>query len=141
MFPQFADAPSESPPVCEANKYMIVHTDAFAWLESAPALSIEAVVTDPPYGLLEYTDDQLQKRKNGKGGVWRIPPSFDGCERSPLPRFTVLGPEGHEKLRAFFTRLAAGLMRVMVPGAHLVIATNPLVSFLVYEPLIVAGFE
>ena len=29
----------------------------------------------------------------------------------------------------------------MVPGAHLFIATNPLVSYLVYEPLISAGFE
>lgn len=31
-------------------------------------------------------------------------------------------------------------MRVLVPGAHL-IATNPLVSYLVYEPLIAAGLE
>jgi hypothetical protein len=85
LFPEFADAASESPPVCDG-KYMIVHTDAFAWLETAPPNSIEAVVTDPPYGLLEYTDEQLEKRKNGKGGVWRLPPSFDGCERSPFGR-------------------------------------------------------
>ena len=126
---------SKSPP------YTLMHGDAFDWLLRARPLSIEAVVTDPPYGLLEYSDEQLAKRKAGRGGVWRIPPSFDGCLRSPLPRFTVLGADGHAKLREFFARLAAGLMRVMVPGAHLFIATNPLVSYLVYEPLISAGFE
>ncbi|HVU88510.1 MAG TPA: DNA methyltransferase [Pirellulales bacterium] len=122
-------------------RFQILHVDAFEWLKSARPNSVEAVVTDPPYGLIEYTDSQLQKRKSGRGGVWRIPPSFDGCKRSPLPRFTVLGPEGHEKLRTFFARLASGLMRVMTPGAHLFVATNPLVSYLVYEPLIAAGFE
>jgi site-specific DNA-methyltransferase (adenine-specific) len=125
----------------ESGGYEIVLADALRWLESARPCSIEAVVTDPPYGLLEYTDEQLAKRKSGRGGIWRIPPSFDGCQRSPLPRFTVLGADDHMRLREFFRRLAAGLMRVMVPGAHLFIATNPLVSYLVYEPLIEAGFE
>jgi site-specific DNA-methyltransferase (adenine-specific) len=32
-------------------------------------------------------------------------------------------------------------MPVLVPGAHVFIATNPLVSYLVYEPFIAAGFE
>ena len=32
-------------------------------------------------------------------------------------------------------------MPVLVPGAHVFIATNPLVSYLVYEPFINAGFE
>jgi site-specific DNA-methyltransferase (adenine-specific) len=99
------------------------------------------VVTDPPYGLLEYTPQDLEKMKNGKGGVWRIPPSFDGCKRSPLPRFTVLTDDHKEDLRFFFARLAEVLMPVLVPGAHVFIATNPLVSYLVYEPFIKAGFE
>jgi site-specific DNA-methyltransferase (adenine-specific) len=121
--------------------HCIFQCDAFAWLDVAPANSIEAVVTDPPYGLLEYSEDQLRKRGAGKGGVWRIPPTFDGCQRSPLPRFTILGDADRERLRAFFARLAGRLLRVLVPGAHVFIATNPLVSYLVYEPMIVAGFE
>ena len=32
-------------------------------------------------------------------------------------------------------------MKVLVPGGHIMIATNPLVSHLVYDPLIEAGFE
>ncbi len=121
--------------------YEIFHVDAFEWLAQAKPLSIHGVVTDPPYGLLEYSRQQLDKMKNGRGGVWRIPPSFDGCTRSPLPRFTVLKERHKEALRAFFARLAEGLLPVLVPGAPVFIATNPLVSYLVYEPFIAARYE
>lgn len=59
----------------------------------------------------------------------------------PLPRFTVLSAADHEALRSFFAEFARLLKRVLVPGAHVFVATNPLVSFLVYEPFISAGFE
>ena len=121
--------------------YEIFHTDAFEFLKRAPANSIQAVVTDPPYGLVEYTPRELEKMQKGRGGVWRIPPSFDGARRKPLPRFTVLKQQDHQALREFFRRLAGALMCVLVPGAHVFIATNPLVSFLVYGPFIEAGFE
>jgi DNA modification methylase len=121
--------------------YDIVHIDAFEWLARAQPCSIHAVVTDPPYGLVEYTPRELAKMRNGRGGVWRIPPSFDGCRRKPLPRFTVLTPADRDALRSFFRRLAEGLSPVLVPGAHVFIATNPLVSHLVYEPFLAAGFE
>ena len=141
----YYDSPSlfreELPSRVDQSLYRVVNCDAFDWLDSAQACSIEAVVTDPPYGLIEYSEEQLRKRKTGKGGVWRIPPSFDGCQRSPLPRFTVLTESERQKLHEFFARLAERLMRVMVPGAHVFIATNPLVSYLVYEPFISAGFE
>jgi len=115
--------------------------DAFEWLSRRRRNSLHAVVTDPPYGLLEYLPDQLEKKKNGNGGVWRIPPSFDGCQRSPLPRFTVLTDRDKDSLRAFFVKFAELLLPALVPGAHVFIATNPLVSYLVYEPFINAGFE
>ncbi len=125
----------------ELGAYDIVRADAFDWLARANPCSIHAVVTDPPYGLLEYTPRELEKMKNGKGGVWRIPPSFDGCKRKPLPRFTVLGTEDRAVLGSFFERLAELLLPVLVPGAHVFIATNPLVSHLVYGPFIKVGFE
>jgi len=121
--------------------FEIVRADALLWLKRARPCSIHAVVTDPPYGLIEYQRDQIEKRNKGRGGVWRIPPSFDGCQRSPLPRFTVLTEGDKDRLRSFFTEFAHALMPVVVPGAHVFIATNPLVSYLVYEPLISAGFE
>lgn len=121
--------------------YQIVQADAFQWLQRARPNSIHAVVTDPPYGLLEYTPRELEKMRRGRGGVWRIPPSFDGCVRKPLPRFTVLTEADRSALRVFFKRLAERLWPVLVPGAHVFIATNPLVSCLVYEPFIASGFE
>lgn len=121
--------------------YELLCADALDWLASARPHSIHAVVTDPPYGLVEYHPAELEKRKNGKGGVWRIPPSFDGCRRSPLPRFTVLSEAERSQLRSFFEQLALRLLPILVPGAHVFIATNPLVSYLVYEPFIAAGFE
>src|SRR5206468_10908657 len=57
------------------------------------------------------------------------------------PRFTVLTDRDRGELRQFFKRLAESLMPVLVPGGHVFIATNPLVSHLVYEPFIQAGFE
>jgi len=122
-------------------RYDLVQADALDWLSTASANSIHAVVTDPPYGLVEYEPNELLKLKNGKGGVWRIPPSFDGHQRSPLPRFTTLRESDRAQLRDFFRQLAARLYPVLVPGGHVFIATNPLVSYLVYEPFIAAGFE
>ena len=121
--------------------YELVHADAFQWLEDAPERSIHAVVTDPPYGLIEYTADQLEKRQNGNGGVWRIPPSFDGAQRRPVPRFTVLGEKDKDRIRRFFERFCMILYPVLVPGAHVFVATNPLLSDLVFLPFIDAGFE
>lgn len=121
--------------------YQIYNADAFDWLARAPENSIHAVVTDPPYGLIEYTQKELSKLKNGRGGVWRIPPAFDGHKRQPLPRFTVLTESDKASLRDFFYRLGSALMRILVPGAHIFIATNPLVSYLVYEPFIAVGLE
>ena len=56
---------------------------ASRWLGKIPENSFHAIVTDPPYGVKEYDFDQLLKRANGNGGIWRIPPSFDGHTRAP----------------------------------------------------------
>ena len=79
-------------------KACLYHADCFQWLLQREDNSLQAVVTDPPYGLYEYSPEQQAKLRNGKGGVWRIPPSFDGCLRSPLPRFTTLTPEQLEDI-------------------------------------------
>ncbi len=56
----------------------IIQADCFEWLGKVPENRFHAIVTDPPYGVKEYDFDQLLKRANGNGGIWRIPPSFDG---------------------------------------------------------------
>lgn len=70
--------------------YEIYEIDCLDWLRRREPNSIHAVVTDPPYGLREYTAEQVAKLRSGKGGVWRIPPRIGGSQRKPLPRFTVL---------------------------------------------------
>jgi site-specific DNA-methyltransferase (adenine-specific) len=110
-------------------------------MRARPAASVHAIVTDPPYGLKEYSSEEQAKLRRGRGGVWRIPPAFDGHRRAPLPRFTVLSEAEREALRRFFAEFAARALRVLVPGGHVFIATNPLLSHLVYLPLMEAGFE
>ena len=121
--------------------YAIHNVNAFDWMKQQPLNSIHAVVTDPPYGLLEYTEKELVKMKRGRGGVWRIPPAFDGAKRRPLPRFTVLTGKDKLALRRFFADFAESIYPILVPGSHVLIATNPLVAHLVYSPFIEIGFE
>ncbi len=125
----------------ECGRARLIRTDCLDWLTDQPPNSLHAVVTDPPYGLHEYSEDQQSKLRNGKGGVWRIPPSFDGTKRSPLPRFTVLTKNDLKELENFFFLWACRLMPVLVPGANVVIASNPLLSFLVSSSIARAGFE
>lgn len=122
-------------------KARLVQDDCLVWLGRQPANSIHAVVTDPPYGLLEYTEEEQTKLRARKGGVWRIPPSFDGVARAPLPRFTVLKPSDLDALEQFFFSWARKLITVIVPGANVIVASNPLFSYLVSSALSKAGLE
>lgn len=119
----------------------VILGDSLAWLRAHPSHTIHAIVTDPPYGLKEFTEIEKGKLRNGRGGVWRIPPSFDGCQRKPLPRFTVLDERDRLALRVLFETFAREAFRVLVPGGHVIIATNPLLSHFAYLPLMEAGFE
>ena len=120
---------------------LVISADCFEWLSRLPECCLHAVVTDPPYGVKEYELDQLTKRKNGIGGVWRIPPSFDGHVRSPLPRFTALDTDQRQKLHAFFVRWAKLVNRALLPGGHVFIAANAFMAQLVYDALVEGGLE
>jgi site-specific DNA-methyltransferase (adenine-specific) len=119
----------------------LFEADCISWLQEQPHNSVHAVVTDPPYGLIEYTSTQQEKLRIGKGGIWRIPPSFDGAKRSPLPRFTVLSTNDLEELARFFFNWSRALLPVLVPGANVVVASNPLLSYVVAGALARAGLE
>jgi site-specific DNA-methyltransferase (adenine-specific) len=119
----------------------LFETDCITWLQKQPENSVHAVVTDPPYGLIEYSSVQQEKLRIRKGGIWRIPPSFDGAKRSPLPRFTVLSTDDLEELARFFFDWSRALVPVLVPGANVVVASNPLLSYVVSGALARAGLE
>jgi len=120
---------------------MVVHADCFEWMTRMPESSIHAVVTDPPYGVKEYDFDQLEKRSQGNGGLWRIPPSFDGHERSPLPRFTAFTEADLTRIRDYFFTWAGHILRILRPGGHIFLASNALLSQLVFTAIADAGLE
>ncbi|NGZ96210.1 MAG: DNA methylase [Nitrospira sp. WS110] len=119
----------------------IIHADCFEWFSRLPESSLHAIVTDPPYGIREYDDHELKKRSNGKGGIWRLPPSFDGSVRAPLPRFTALDAKDRKRLSLFFFEWARLTVRALKPGGHVIIATNAFIAALLYEALMQGGLE
>ena len=120
---------------------LILRADCFEWMARASEGSVHAIVTDPPYGIKEYELGQLAKRSNGRGGIWRIPPSFDGANRQPLPRFTALNLRERKQLAAFFGDWAKAAARVLRPGGHVFIACNSFLCQLVYAALVDGGLE
>jgi len=120
---------------------MLVHADCFDWLKRLPECSLDAVVTDPPYGVKEYEVEEIERMHKGGTGIWRIPPAFDGNVRAPLPRFTALEPRERETLRRFFKEWASYLLPALKPGAHVFVACNSFMSQLVFSSLIEGGLE
>jgi len=136
-------AANEDFPQTKHGKATLIQADCFDWLRGQPSYSITAVVTDPPYGLVEYTSSEQVKLRNGhgNGGVWRVPPSYDGHQRAPLPRFTVLTDDDRGAMRLFFMDFGRLLARVVVPGGNIVIAANPLLAHVVASAMSEAGLE
>ncbi len=122
--------------------YSLYQSDCLDWMVGEPDNSYEAIVTDPPYGLKEFSEKETTKLRNGnKGGLWRLPPVLNGSARAPLPRFTVLSSKELSELNRFFEVWGTAALRLVVPGAHLMIATNPYLSDLLYTSLRNAGWE
>ena len=115
--------------------------DCLEWLPKQLDHSFHAVVTDPPYGMLEYTPEQMRKLRAGRGGVWRIPPAIGGHRRSPVPRFTILRDSDLAALYSFFNGWGRILFPKLVPGAHVLIATSPLFSHVISQAMVDAGYE
>lgn len=119
----------------------IVRADCFEWLSRIPEMSLYGIVTDPPYGVKEFDLDQIEKRDSGRGGIWRIPPAFDGNARAPLPRFTALNGKERGVLRGFFVAWARVLLPALRPGAYVFVASNAFLSQMVFSALVEGGLE
>lgn len=120
---------------------LLIHADCLEWMGRIPENSIHGIVTDPPYGVKEYEFDQIEKMANGNGGIWRIPPSFDGSVRAPLPRFTALNPRERHQLHRFFVEWAKVATHALRPGGHVFIACNSFLCQSVYSALVEGGLE
>jgi site-specific DNA-methyltransferase (adenine-specific) len=120
---------------------LLVQADAFEWLSRLPPESLDGMVFDPPYGVKEYELEQIERMLSGGTGIWRIPPSFDGCTRAPLPRFTALDTNERKTLQRFFRDLAVVAIPALKPGAHVFMASNAFLSQLVFGAMVEGGFE
>ena len=56
-------------PVFTHGRAKLFREDCLEWLAAQPQNSLHAVVTDPPYGMIEYSEEEQTKLRNGKGGV------------------------------------------------------------------------
>lgn len=122
--------------------YQLFNCDCYDWLRRSAPNSLHAVCTDPPYGLIEFSEKELSKLRNGnRGGVWRLPPKIGGYERDPLPRFTVLNDAQKEALQTSMRDFGRLLYPVLTPGAHVCIAGHPMLQYLVQSGMAAAGFE
>src|SRR5262249_42507235 len=121
--------------------YATIHCDCLDWLRKQPANSLQAVCTDPPYGLVEYSPHEVAKLRIGRGGVWRIPPKLNGVERDPLPRFSVLSDSQKLDIEHFFNEWGQLLFKPLVPGAHVLIASNPTLQHYVQSGMLKSGYE
>jgi len=128
-------------PYATIGKSLLIHADCFGWMGRLPKSLVHGIVTDPPYGLKEFNVDQLEKRGNGNGGIWRIPPSFDGSKRQPLPRFTALNDDDRRQLFRFFREWGVLCGHALLPGGHVFIACNSYLCQLVYSALVDGGLE
>ncbi len=120
---------------------LLVHADAFEWLSRLPSESVDGMVFDPPYGVKEYELEEIERMLSGGTGIWRIPPSFDGSTRAPLPRFTALDEEERQRARRFFRDLAVAALPALKPGAHIFMASNAFLSQLVFGAMVEGGLE
>ena len=136
-----SDSTTQWPESFHHEQVTLHHADCFVWIRDIRDQSIHAIVTDPPYGLHEYTTEQQTKMREGHGGVWRLPPSYDGHTRSPLPRFTTLTKNQLDHIEDFFVDWGRLALPKLVPGANVIVATNPLVSHIVAKALDTAGLE
>lgn len=123
--------------------YRIINADCFTWMREQEANSITAIVTDPPYGVKEYSEKEIKKQRNGKGGIWRLPPAFDGRVRKAVPRFSVINddPKERKSVYDFFYKWATLSIRILVPGGHVFVASTPLLSDILSRAMRDAGFE
>lgn len=117
------------------------NADSFEWLKDVPPNSFHGVLTDPPFGIVEFTPEEIEKLRSGKGGVWRIPPKIGGSDRAPLPRFTTLSAAEREHVRTYFRSFGEVVARTLVPGAHAIVAGTPMLQYLVQDGMAQAGFE
>ncbi len=114
--------------------------DCRAWFRAREPRSVHAVVTDPPFRVSEFSDAAIDGAARDKG-VWRQPPAIGGSRRAPQPRFTAMTARELAAAADFFAEWAAAMRPALVPGAHVFVASTPLLMHLPADALARAGLQ
>ena len=107
-------------------RWQIIHADCLQVLPKHDAASIDAIVTDPPYGI------------TFRGMSWDRPRSLDPA-RPPGRRRSRANPS--VAFRAFCAEWAHECLRVLKPGGHLAAFAAPRTAHLLACGVEDAGFE
>lgn len=109
----------------ENDRVSLYHGDCIEVMRSLPDNSVDAVVTDPPYGL-EFMGKDWDAPWKQAGDVIADPASVggfqDGAGGNPFSRSRIrYGREGAASLgfQTWFTEVATEALRVLKPGGHL----------------------
>jgi DNA modification methylase len=107
-------------------RFTLHHGDCLDVLRTLPADSLDAIVTDPPYGL-EFMGKEWDAPWKHNGAVIRDPATErggfqDGAGGNPYSRSRIeygRGGEASVGFQLWFTEIAVELLRVLKPGGHL----------------------
>ena len=116
-------------PYYQDDAVTLYHGDCIAVMRELPDASVDAVVTDPPYGL-EFMGKEWDSFRQGGGVGWKAGQLTD---IQGLPDGNVFKEKGFDKLPAFrgmtdaqrgtfqswCTEWATEALRVLKPGGHL----------------------
>lgn len=102
---------------------LLLRGDCLARLADIPDASVDAVVTDPPYGLDFMGKDWDNAVKLANGMLGRIAAGVEKSDRGPLARGGThsQGYKNHDGLafELWTTRWALECLRILKPGGHL----------------------
>jgi site-specific DNA-methyltransferase (adenine-specific) len=107
-------------------RWQIKHADCLTALPTLDAASVDAVITDPPYGI------------NANNMRWDRPSTLDPA-RAPGRRAGSADPAA--AFQAFSAQWSAEALRVLKPGGHLAAFAAPRTFHLLARGLEEAGFE
>lgn len=108
-------------------RWQIKHADCLDALPTLDAASVEAVITDPPYGI------------NANNMGWDRPSKLDPAREPGRRRHRVDDPAA--AFQSFSAQWSKQCLRVLKPGAHLAAFAAPRTFHLLARGLEEAGFE
>ena len=105
--------------------WRLVEADSLKFLSTLPPRSVDAVITDPPYGI------------GLRGAAWDVP----GLKASATADTSAGGSYRAEMFERWSTAWAAECLRVLKPGGHLVSFGAPRTAHRLAAGIEDAGFE